>query len=90
LFLFLKGGDKNNPSNYRTIMISPLLVTLYVIILEDRLMTRKGAKDQLELGAITKPFFFFAFLSLKTFEKMLYVNIISKFRKASEKKKIEI
>ena len=29
-----KSGDKNDPSNYRTIMISPLLAKLYGIILE--------------------------------------------------------
>ena len=29
-----KNGDKNNPSNYRTIMIIPLLSKLYEIILE--------------------------------------------------------
>ena len=29
-----KSGDKNNPSNYRTIMISPLLAKWYGIILE--------------------------------------------------------
>ena len=28
-----KSGDKNNPSNYQTIMISPLLAKLYSIIL---------------------------------------------------------
>ena len=32
-----KSGDKNNPSNYRTIMISPLLAKLYGIILENKI-----------------------------------------------------
>ena len=32
-----KSGDTNNPSNYRTIMISPLLAKLYGIILERKL-----------------------------------------------------
>ena len=33
----LKNGDKNDPSNYRTIMISPLLAKLYGIILERKI-----------------------------------------------------
>lgn len=32
-----KSGDTNNPSNYRTIMISPILAKLYGIILERKL-----------------------------------------------------
>jgi hypothetical protein len=32
-----KNGDKNNPSNHRTIMISPLLVKLYGITLEKKI-----------------------------------------------------
>jgi hypothetical protein len=32
-----KSWDKNNPSNYRTIMISPLLAKLYGIILEKKI-----------------------------------------------------
>ena len=32
-----KSGDTNNPSNYRTIMISPLLAKLYNIILEKKI-----------------------------------------------------
>ena len=32
-----KSGDTNNPSNYRTIMISPLLAKLYGIILEKKI-----------------------------------------------------
>ena len=32
-----KSGDTNNPSNYHTIMISPLLAKLYGIILEKKL-----------------------------------------------------
>ena len=32
-----KSGDKNNPSNYHTIMISPLLAKLYDIILEKKI-----------------------------------------------------
>jgi len=32
-----KNRDTNNPSNYRTIMISPLLAKLYAIILERNL-----------------------------------------------------
>ena len=31
----LKSGDKNDPSNYPTIMISPLLAMFYVIILKN-------------------------------------------------------
>ena len=34
LSLIFKSGDTNNPSNYQTIMISPLLAKLYGIILE--------------------------------------------------------
>ena len=30
-------GDKNDPSNYQTIMISPLLAKLYGIILENNI-----------------------------------------------------
>ena len=33
----LKSEDTDNPSNYRTIMISPLLARLYGIILEKKL-----------------------------------------------------
>ena len=33
----LKSGDTNNPSNYRTIMISHFLAKLYGIILESKL-----------------------------------------------------
>ena len=32
-----KSGDKNNPSNYRNIMISHLLAKLYGIILEKKI-----------------------------------------------------
>ena len=32
-----KSGDTNNPSNYRTIMISPPLAKLYAIILEKKI-----------------------------------------------------
>ena len=32
-----KSGDKNDPSNYLTIMISPLLAKLYGIILENKI-----------------------------------------------------
>ena len=32
-----KSGDTNNPSNYRTIMICPLLAKLYGIILEKKI-----------------------------------------------------
>ena len=32
-----KSGDTNNPSNYRTIIISPLLAKLYGIILEKKI-----------------------------------------------------
>ena len=32
-----KSGDTNNPSNYRTIMIIPLLAKLYGIILENKI-----------------------------------------------------
>ena len=32
-----KSGDKNNPSNYQTIMISPLLAKLYVLCWKTRL-----------------------------------------------------
>ena len=38
-----KSGDKNDPSNYRIIMISPLLAKLYGIILE------KNINDWLEM-----------------------------------------
>jgi hypothetical protein len=45
-----KSEDKNNPSNYMTIMISPLLAKLYGIILEKKIniwLERHGksAKD---------------------------------------------
>ena len=33
-----KNGDKNIPSNYRTIMISPILAKLYGIILEKKII----------------------------------------------------
>ena len=32
-----KSGDKNDPSNYRTIMIIPMLAKLYVVILENKI-----------------------------------------------------
>ena len=32
-----KSGDKNDPSNYQTIMITPLLANLYGIILEKKI-----------------------------------------------------
>jgi len=46
-----KSSDKNNPSNYRTMMISPLLAKLYGIILEKKITVwreseRKQAKGQ--------------------------------------------
>ena len=46
-----KSGDKNDPSNYQTIMISPLLAKLYGIILENKInelleMAGKRAKGQ--------------------------------------------
>jgi hypothetical protein len=33
-----KNGDRNIPSNYRTIMISPILAKLYVIVLEKKII----------------------------------------------------
>jgi hypothetical protein len=33
----LKNGDRNIPSNYRTIVISPVLAKLYGIILEKKI-----------------------------------------------------
>lgn len=42
-----KSGDKNNPSNYRTIMISPLLAKLYGVILEKKMsiwLEREGRR----------------------------------------------
>ena len=46
-----KSGDKNDPSNYRSIMIIPLLAKLYSIILEKKInqwiqMEDKQAKCQ--------------------------------------------
>jgi hypothetical protein len=46
-----KNGDRNIPSNYRTIMISPILAKLYGIILEKKINLwlenhGKRAKDQ--------------------------------------------
>ena len=35
--LIFKSGDKNNPSNYQAIMISPILAKLYSIILEKKI-----------------------------------------------------
>jgi hypothetical protein len=32
-----KNGDRNIPSNYRTIMISPILAKIYGIILEKKI-----------------------------------------------------
>jgi hypothetical protein len=34
-----KSGDKNNPSNYRTIMIIPILAKLYISIFENKIST---------------------------------------------------
>jgi len=41
-----KNGDKNIPSNYKTIMTSPLLTNLYITIFgkQDYLMVRKSQK----------------------------------------------
>jgi hypothetical protein len=52
-----KNGDKNIPSNYRTIMISPILAKLYGIILEKKISIwleshGKRAKGQPGLGDI--------------------------------------
>jgi hypothetical protein len=37
-FPIVKNGDRNIPSNYRTIMISPLLAKIYGIILEKKII----------------------------------------------------
>ena len=55
-----KSGDKNDPSNYRTIMISPLLSKLYGIILEKKInewleMEGKRLKAKHVLEGITQP-----------------------------------
>ena len=49
--VYFQSGDKNDPSNYWTIMISPLLAKLYGIILEKKInewleMEGKRAKGQ--------------------------------------------
>jgi hypothetical protein len=44
-----KNGDKNIPSNYRTIMISPILAKLYGIILERKIriwLESQGKRDK--------------------------------------------
>jgi hypothetical protein len=37
MYLFLKSGDKNNPSKYMAILINPILDKLYGIILENKI-----------------------------------------------------
>jgi hypothetical protein len=55
-----KSGDKSNPSNYRTIMISPILAKLYGSILEKKISIwleshGKRAKGQPVLEVIIQP-----------------------------------
>jgi hypothetical protein len=45
-----KSGDKNNPSNYRTIMISPLLAKLYGIILEKKISIWLESQEKRDKG----------------------------------------
>ena len=48
-----KSGDTKNPSNYRTIMISPLLGKLYGIILEKKIniwLEREGKQAKGQAG----------------------------------------
>ena len=52
-----KSGDTNNPSNYRTIMISPLLSKLHGIILVkkiNRWLESEGKRDKVQVGFRTK------------------------------------
>ena len=55
-----KTGDKNDPFNYRNIMIIPLLAKLYGIILENKIkkgleMEDKQVKGQVGLEGIIQP-----------------------------------
>jgi hypothetical protein len=48
-----KNGDKNIPSNYRTIMISSILAKLYGIILEKKIsiwLESHGKRDKGQVG----------------------------------------
>jgi hypothetical protein len=48
-----KNGDRNIPSNYRTIMISPILAKLYGIILEKKIslwLEIHGKRDKGQAG----------------------------------------
>ena len=52
-----KGGDKNELSNYRTIMLGPIMAKLFGGLLESQLntwaeKTQKGPKGKLALGRI--------------------------------------
>lgn len=46
----LKSGDMNNPSNCQTIMISPLLAKLYVVILEKKIIVWLESKGKRAKG----------------------------------------
>jgi hypothetical protein len=61
-----KNGDRNIPSNYRTIMISSILAKLYGIILENKIILwleshgkrakgRSGLGDIIQLWTILLP-----------------------------------
>jgi hypothetical protein len=45
-----KSGDTNNPSNYRTIMINPILAKLYKSILEKKINTRLESHEKIAKG----------------------------------------
>jgi hypothetical protein len=45
-----KNGDRNIPSNYRTIMISPILAKLYGIILEKKISLWLESHDKRDKG----------------------------------------
>jgi hypothetical protein len=53
IVLIVKNGDKNIPSNYRTIMISLILAKLYVIILEKKIsiwLESHGKRSKVQAG----------------------------------------
>jgi hypothetical protein len=45
-----KRGDKNNLSNYRTLIISPLLAKLYGIILEKKINVWLEIHEKMAIG----------------------------------------
>jgi hypothetical protein len=47
-----KSGDKNNHTNYRTFMINPILVKMYIMILEKKVSIWLESHNKIDKGQV--------------------------------------